>query len=253
MVTSIALPTRQLVPQQPCNLLPLHFLCKFAALLATLFFFLVVIHAQDLGVTQDSDKVDVINGTTDTTAYSLGRSLKITGTLQNGAGAIALGGDVIVQGRIEGDVAAIGGSVIQLDGSHIGGDVIVVGGAYRHGTQPPNRNSSSTTIMYVGYEQELRNLLRNPTEMVTPHWSAAYVGLRILAILFWFVVSLVLTAARPGSLSHGIARLQLTTFRVAIIGCVGAGIIGAGVPFSLHYLPTALSALIGLLAILLIV
>jgi hypothetical protein len=193
----------------------------------------------------------LVDGVSDTIAYGLGRSIKITGTVKNGA--IALGGDVIVQGTVEGDVAAIGGSVIQLDGSRIGGDVIVVGGAYRHGTQPPNRNSSSTTIMYVGYEQELRNLLRNPTEMVTPHWSAGYVGLRILAILFWFVVSLVLTAAMPGTISHGIARLQLTTFRVAIIGCVGAGIIGAGVPFSLHYLPTALSALIGLLAILLIV
>jgi len=99
----------------------------------------------------------------------------------------------------------------------------------------------------------LRNLLRNPTEMVTPHWSAGYVGLRILAILFWFVVSLALTAAMPETISQGIARLQLTTFRVAIIGCVGAGIIGAGIPFSLHYLPTALSAVIGLLAILLIV
>ena len=182
---------------------------------------------------------------------ALGRSIKITGTVKNGA--IALGGDVIVQGTVEGDVAAIGGSVIQLEGSRIGGDVIVIGGAYRHGDQKPNRNTSSTTIMYVGYEQELRNMLRNPTEMVTPHWSASYVGLRILAILFWFVVSLALTAAMPGTISQGITRLQLTTVRVAIIGCVGAVIIGAGVPFSLHYLPTPLSALIGLLALLLII
>ncbi len=198
-----------------------------------------------------ADDPYLVEGVSDTIAYGLGRSIKITGTVKNGA--IALGADVIVQGTVEGDVAAIGGSVIQLEGSRIGGDVIVIGGAYRHGNEAPNRSASSTTIMYAGYEQELRNMMRNPTEMVTPHWSARYVGLRILAVLFWFVVSLALTAAMPGTISLGIARLQLTTVRVAIIGFVAAAIIGAGVPFSLHYFPTPLSALIGVLALLLIV
>lgn len=193
----------------------------------------------------------IVEGVSDTMAYGLGRSIKITGTVKNGA--IALGGDVIVQGTVEGDVAAIGGSVIQLEGSRIGGDVIVIGGAYRHGNEAPNRSASSTTLMYAGYEQELRNMMRNPTEMVTPHLSARYVGLRILAVLFWFVVSLALTVAMPGTVSQGIARLQLTTVRVAMIGFVAAAIIGAGVPFSLHYFPTPLSAIIGLLALLLIV
>jgi hypothetical protein len=210
----------------------------------------VAIQAQ-VATSTPGDDPYLVEGVSDTMAYGLGRSIKITGTVKNGA--IALGGDVIVQGTVEGDVAAIGGSVIQLEGSRISGDVIVIGGAYKHGSQSPNRSASSTTIMYAGYEQELRNMMRNPTEMVTPHWSPRYVGLRILAVLFWFVVSLVLTAAIPGTISQGIARLQLTTIRVAIIGFVAAAIIGAGVPFSLHYLPTPLSALIGLLALLTIV
>lgn len=212
----------------------------------------VAIHAQ---VQSDSKATDesplVVEGVSDTIAYGLGRSIRITGTVRDGA--IALGGDVIVQGTVEGDVAAIGGSVIQLPGSRIGGDVIVVGGSYRHDDQLPNRNPSSSTIMYAGYEQELRNMIRNPTEMVSPHWSATYIGLRILAVLFWFVVSLVLTAAMPGTISRGVARLQLTAGRVAIIGFIGAAIIGAGIPFSLHYLPAPLSVLVGLLAFALIV
>ena len=162
-------------------------------------------------------------------AYGLGRSIKITGTVKNGA--IALGGDVIVQGTVEGDVAAIGGSVIQLEGSRIGGDVIVIGGGYRQDSAVPNRNASSATIMFAGYEQELRHMMRNPTEMVAPQWSAKYVGFRILAVLFWFVVSLVLTMAMPETISQGVTRLQLTNVRVAIIGFVGAAIIGAGVSF----------------------
>jgi hypothetical protein len=42
--------------------------------------------------------------------------------------------------------------------------------------------------------------------------------------------------------------LHLTNVRVAIIGFVGAAIIGAGGLFGLHYLPTPLSALMGLMA-----
>lgn len=227
-----------------------HPVYRFGGLLLLVLTMFVAIQAQ-VPSNSPSDPPHVVEGVSDTMAYSLGRSIKITGTVKNGA--IALGGDVIVLGTVEGDVAAIGGSVIQLEGSRIGGDVIVIGGAYRHAEKAPNRSTSSTTIMYAGYEQELRNMMRNPTEMVTPNWSARYVGLRTLATLFWFIVSLALTAAMPGTISQGIARLQLTTIRVAIIGFVAAAIIGAGVPFSLHYFPTPLSALIGLLTLLLIV
>ena len=108
------------------------------------------------------------------------------------------------------------------------------------------------TIMYAGYEQELRDMMRNPSGLLTPHWSPTYIGLRLLALLFWFVVSLALTAAMPGAISRGMARLQLTVIRVAVIGFVGAGIIGAGVTFALLYLPAPISAVVGLMALLLI-
>ena len=197
-----------------------------------------------------SDEPYVIDGVTDTMAYGIGRSLKITGTVKNGA--IALGGDVIVQGTVEGDVASIGGSVIQLAGGRIGGDVIVIGGAYRPHNQL-SAHEKPRAIVYAGYEQELRGMFRNPTELIGPQWSAAYIGFRILAVLFWFVVSLVLTAIIPTIISEGVTRLQLTTLRVAVIGFFGAAVIGIGVPFSLHYLPRPLSAIIGLLAFFLII
>jgi hypothetical protein len=163
-----------------------------------------------------------------------------------------LGGDVIVRGVVEQDVAAIGGSVILLEGGRIGGDVMVVGGAYQHADPNPNRNPQAMTIMYAGYEQELRNIMRNPKDLLAPKWSAAYVGFRLLAVLFWFIVSLALTAAMPGTISRGIARLQLTSLRVALIGFIGALVIGVGVPSALRYLPAPVSALVGLMALLLI-
>ena len=228
---------------------PVQLIYRVGGLMLLILTMFVAIQAQ-VATSSPTETPYLVQGVSDTMAYGLGRSVKITGTVKNGA--IALGGDVIVEGTVEGDVAAIGGSVIQLEGSRIGGDVIVIGGSYQHGSGVPNRAASSTTIMYAGYEQELRNMMRNPTEMITPQLSARYVGLRLLAVLFWFVVSVVLTAALPGTISQGIARLQLTTFRVAIIGFVASAIIGAGVPFSLHYFPTPLSALIGLSAFLLI-
>ncbi|MFN2492844.1 MAG: hypothetical protein ABR501_08180 [Pyrinomonadaceae bacterium] len=236
--------------QRPLHVLWPRSIFKAAVLLISILFMLGVIHGQVAYEQPHGDSPYVIQGSSDTMAYGLGRSVRINGTVKNGA--ISLGGDVIVQGTVEGDVAAIGGSVIQLAGSRIGGDVMVVGGSYRHLDQIPNRDAASKTIMYAGYEQELRNMMRNPKDLLAPRWSATYLGLRLLAVLFWFIVSLAITAALPGAIGRGIARLQLTLGRVAVIGFVGALVIGAGVPFSLHYLPYMISVVVGLMALLLI-
>ncbi|HKO97951.1 MAG TPA: polymer-forming cytoskeletal protein [Pyrinomonadaceae bacterium] len=219
-------------------------------LLMLLALMLGAVQAQTSVAPTPSDSPYVVDGVSDTMAYSVGRSLKINGTVKNGA--IALGGDVIVHGIVEGDVAAIGGSVIQMEGARIGGDVMVVGGAYRHMDSTPLRNGASQTVMYAGYEEQLRNIMRNPADLLTPRWSAAYIGLRLLAILFWFVVSLAITAAMPGTISRGIERLQLSSLRVAVIGFLGALVIGVVVPSALHYLPSPISLVVGLLALLLI-
>lgn len=220
-----------------------------AGLLTISFLFLLSGAAAQEAQPKPTESPTVVEGVSDTTAYSLGGSLRINGTVK---GAIALGGDVIVQGVVQGDVATIGGSVIQLEGSRIDGDVMVVGGTYHHGTGAPYRNPASTTVMYAGYEHELRHLMRYPSGLLKPNWSAGYVGLRLVAILFWFIVSLALTAATPGTISRGIARLQLNLGRVAIIGVTAAVVIGAGVPFGLRYLPFTLGVLVGLMALLLI-
>lgn len=197
---------------------------------------------------QANEEVVVVDGVTDSTVFGIGRSLKITGTVKQGA--LAFGGDIIVEGTVEGDVATIGGSVIQRDGSRIGGDVIVLGGAYRPGEKPPNRNPAAMTMMYAGYEQELREIMRNPTGLLRPGWSLAYLGTRLLAVLFWFVVCLALTAAMPGTISRGIARIQLTSLRVAVIGVVGVVVLFVGVSLCLWILPETISVLVGLMALL---
>jgi len=195
------------------------------------------------------DKVVVVEGTNEGTVFGVGQSVRITGTVKQGA--MSFGGDVIVEGTVEGDVATIGGSVIQKAGSRIGGDVIVLGGSYLPGDNPANRRPEAMTIMYAGYQPELRDMMRNPTGIFSPHWTPTYIGTRLLVVLFWFIVSLGFTAAMPGTISRGIARLQLTSLRVAAIGLIGVVVLFGFVLLCLWIMPEPVRVLVGLLALML--
>jgi len=177
--------------------------------------------------------------------------VRVTGTVKQGA--MAFGADVIVEGVVEGDVASIGGNVIQRPGSRIGGDVIVLGGTYIAENSSVTRNPAAKTIMYAGYQQELREMMRNPTGLLSPRWSPTYLGTRLLGVLFWFIVSLAVTAVMPGTISRGVARLQLTSLRVAAIGFIGLVVLFFTVPLSLRFMPEPLQVLVGLLALLLLI
>ena len=193
----------------------------------------------------------VIEGVDNGTVFGMGQSIRITGTVKEGA--IAFGGDVIVEGTVEGDVASIGGSVVQRTGSRIGGDVIVIGGVYHHDKSEQGRDPKSVTIMYAGYEEQLKRLMREPFSLLQPQFSAIFFGMRLLAILFWFVIAVALTAAMPNTVSRAVARLQLTSLRVAIIGLVGSVAITVGVFLCLLILPSVIGAIVALLAFLLVV
>lgn len=191
----------------------------------------------------------VIDGVVNTTVFGMGQSIRITGTVKEGA--LAFGGDVIVEGEVNGDVAAIGGSVIQREGARIGGDVIVLGGIYHHGKAAPDRDPKSVTIMYAGYEDQLRRVMRDPFSVLHPQLSAVFLGTRLLAILIWFVISLALTAAMPNTISRAVTRLRLTSLRVALIGVLGSVAITVGVLGSLWLLPSIAGAAISVMALLL--
>ncbi|HEX3086960.1 MAG TPA: polymer-forming cytoskeletal protein [Pyrinomonadaceae bacterium] len=221
--------------------------------LAWLGFLLFLIGAAAAQPVRDEHPIDpqarVIDGVVNTTVFGMGQSIRITGTVKEGA--MSFGGDVIVEGSVDGDVAAIGGSVIQRPGARIGGDVIVLGGIYHHDKAAPDRDPKSVTIMYAGYEDQLRRVMREPFSVLHPQLSAVFFGTRLLAILIWFVVSLAVTAVMPNTISRAVTRLQLTSIRVAVIGLVGAVAITLGVLGSLWLLPSIVSAAIAVLALLL--
>jgi hypothetical protein len=94
-------------------------------------------------------------------------------------------------------------------------------------------------------------MMRNPTGIFSPHWTPAYFGTRLLVVLFWFLVSLGFTAAMPGTISRGVARLQLTSLRVAAIGLIGVVVLFGVVLLCLWIMPEPVRVLVGLLALLL--
>jgi hypothetical protein len=210
---------------------------------------LLVCAATAVSAQSVDDKVTVVEGTYEGTAFGVGSSLRITGTVTKGA--MSFGGDVIVEGTVEGDVATIGGSVIQKPGSRIGGDVIVVGGTYTVDDTAAQRRPKAMTFMYAGYQEELRDMMRNPTGLFSPSWTPTYFGTRLLVVLFWFLVSLGFTVAMPRTISRGIARLQLTSLRVAVIGLMAVLVLYGFVILCLLVMPEPLRVLVGLLAILL--
>ena len=232
-----------------------HFPAAPLKLLAVLFALLVTalaIHAQAQTAPSPAPQLEerVIEGVYEGDVIAFNKSIVVRGTVKKGV--LALGGNVILQGRVDGDVGAIGGNITRHSGSSVGGDIIVIGGAYQAENTSPGEREGHTTFVFAGYEEELRELMLNPVSFLRPHWSPAYFGQRLLAILFWFIASLLLTAIAPGGVSRAIERLRLTSPRVALIGLLGAVVVFFGVGLCLHYLPAAVGAILGAMMLVLL-
>lgn len=133
-------------------------------------------------------------------------------------GVLVFGSDVVVEGRVEGDVAAIGGSVIQRNGSYIGGDVIVVGGKYMPDSVEPMRGENKQTIIFAAYEDELRAFAQDPLQLFSPTFTVTFFALRLVLLLFWFLLSLGFTTIAPGAVSRAVVRLNLSSAKVVAVG-----------------------------------
>lgn len=182
--------------------------------------------------------------------YSFGKTVIIQ---KEAKGVLAFGGDVIIEGKVEGDVAAIGGNIIQKENAYIGGDVIVFGGTYRADSRQPLRTEGKETVIVAMFEEELRNFTQNPAALFSPSLTWTFLAQRILSILFWFIISLALTTIAPGSVSRAVARFQLSTLKIFAVGFSGFLATIFGVIAGLKFLPDYLSAIVGLMAFLLLI
>lgn len=210
---------------------------------------IVSIYAQTPVVTQPDEKTIIVENS-QSEVYSFGKTVVVKGSAQ---GVLAFGGDIIVEGKVEGDVATIGGSIVQKENAFIGGDVIIFGGTYHPEIKNPLRSADKETVMIAVFEDELRNLTQNPSQIFSPTFSPAFLAQRILSILFWFVLSLAFTTISPGALSRAIARFRLSTLKIIAIGFFSFLGTTVGVMACLNFLPNYINAIVVFMVFLLLI
>ncbi len=168
----------------------------------------------EIATSEDQSTV-IINDAPDQEVYVFGKSVIVN---KSAKGVLAVGGDVIVEGRIEGDVATIGGNVIQKENAYIGGDIIVFGGSYKPESPNPLRKEGRETVTFGVFEEEMRNLGQNPSQIFAPSFTFAFVAQRMVLALFWFIISLVMATLAPGAVSRAVARIQLSGLKISALG-----------------------------------
>lgn len=194
--------------------------------------------------TNTAENTIVVESAPDMEILSYGKTVIVK---KEAKGVLTFGADIIIEGRVEGDVAAIGGSVIQKENAFIGGDVIILGGKYRPESLNPLRIKGKETIMYAGYEEELRDLSQNPSQIFSPSMSLPFIAQRIISVLFWFLISLAFATIAPGAVSRAIARFHLSTTKVIAIGFFAFIATTVCLIGSFSFLPTYLSAVLGMM------
>lgn len=196
--------------------------------------------------TSEEDKTMTVEDAPDMEIYSFGKSVIVK---QRAKGVLAIGGDITVEGNVSGDVATIGGSIIQKGNAYIGGDVIAVGGKYEPEDQTPLRGSGKETVIFAVLEDELREVGQNPSELFSPSLSPSFFALRALSVLFWFVVSFVLTTLAPGAVSRAVSRLHLSSLKIAGLGIFSLILTLIVVPLGAKFLPSYVGVTIFLMAL----
>jgi hypothetical protein len=221
------------------------------AILILLFHFAVFAQQQTPAITASEDQTTLtIDGTPETKVFSVGKNVIVR---QAAKEVLVFGGDVIIEGKVEGDVGTIGGSISQRENAFIGGDVIVFGGAYHPETPNPLRIEGKETVIIGVFEEELRNFAQNPADLFSPAITWGFIAQRVVSVLFWFIVSLAFATISPGAVSRAVARFQLSTLKIFVIGIAGFLVTTVGVIISVGFLPGYLSGVIGLMALLLLV
>ena len=219
-------------------------------ILPVLFLVLVCSVAAQPKFSVSPDNILTIDDSPEQEFFAHGKTVVVKGRVK---GVLSFGGDVIVEGHVDGDIATVGGSVIQREEGYIGGDVIVLGGRYKAECSDPRREPGKETIMYAGYEEELRDFTQNPSVFFAPSFSLSFIAQRVLSALFWFIVSLGLATLAPGAVSRAVARFQLSSVKVIAIGIVTFLVASIGVIGSLSILPNYLGAVVGFMAFVLLI
>jgi hypothetical protein len=198
----------------------------------------------------DDDSTVIVNDAPEQELYVIGKSVIVN---KRAKGVLAIGGDVVVEGRVEGDIATVGGNVIQKEKGYVGGDIIVFGGSYKPEAAEPMREPGKETVTFGVFEDELRDLGKNPSQIFSPTLSVSFLAQRVILALFWFLISMVIATLAPGAVSRAVARVNLSPLKVSGVGAAALILLMALMIGGALVLPDYLFATVGLMGTLILV
>ncbi len=204
----------------------------------------LTVYAQTTISVKPEEKTVIVEDAPELEVLSFGKTVVVK---KEAKGVFSFGGDVIIEGRVSGDVATMGGTIFQKEDAFIGGAVMAFGGSYKPESKTPLRGADAETVMYAGYEEELRNLSQNPGSIFSPAFSWSFLALRFLGIPFWFIISFAFTTLSPGAVSRAVARLQLSAVKIVAVGFSAFVATTLGAMASVLFLPNYVNAIVGLM------
>jgi len=218
-------------------------------LLTTAAFSQSVFAHPEISVSEDQ-KMITVGDAPEQEVYAFGKSVTVRKCAK---GVLAVGGDVVVEGRIEGDVATIGGNVYQKHDGYVGGDIIVIGGSYKSEAEKPAREEGKQTVVFGMLEEQLKGIAQDPSSLLSPSVSLSFFAQRLVLALIWFIISIVFATIAPGAVGRAAAKLNLSPVKVCAVGAGVFTVAGVVVIASAMMLPNFLAAAtIGLCLLLLL-
>ncbi|KMQ50925.1 hypothetical protein CHISP_2067 [Chitinispirillum alkaliphilum] len=123
--------------------------------------------------------------------------------------AVALGGDITVEGEVTNDAVAIGGSVLLTSGSVIGGNAVSIGGEILQHDNSIVRGD----IVEISAPWHI-----TPGET----WYRIFIGMRILTFIGFLALSLLIVALFPQQLLRVSENLRRRTLHALLWGVIAA-------------------------------
>ncbi|MBI3949740.1 MAG: hypothetical protein HY314_04725 [Acidobacteria bacterium] len=210
------------------------------------------VSAQTSDSQSSEESVVIRQGETVSDIIIRGRRLDVLGRVEGSI--LVLGSDAIIEGQVQGDATAIGGSIIQRNRGFIGGDVIVVGGDYRRTANALPLNPESQTVVIREYGEYFRDAFQHPwRRMFIPQVTPLYIGQRVLGLTFYFLIALLLIALIPNQLTRAIQMLKRSYLSISLIGLIGVLLILVCMLLLVRSLPIEVAASITLFVSLILI
>ena len=154
---------------------------------------------------------------------ALGRHIEVRGDV-DGAVVSTFGG-VLVTGRVNGPVVAIGGDVVLAGNGRVEGDVLAVGGAVRFDGAASAARSVGGRVRSLGaLEAAFLSELRT-SPLAGAAVSPLLLSFRLFLLFLWLAVALLLLRTVPRALGDAATRVP---GRLVLLGALGTSVVLTG-------------------------